>query len=174
MDEALEYNTVWWLSAFIIGCNWTHTDRPPFTELILEPRVMRTWSFGLWNFFFVLMFVLAKFFYDLAWNYYHLGILKYYALWTVFFVSILWLNTRRLKEQKYALHIHHYLVALIVLSFISLQTEFFTFAQGLFYGMFIEGGARWGYDPIWTPEPDPFCPIISRLDSQQKLRAESN
>lgn len=54
------------------------------------------------------------------------------------------------------LHIHHYFLAICVMSFISLQTRFMTVMHGFFHGMFIEGGARWGYDPIWiqtAPNP---------------------
>ena len=59
-------------------------------------------------------------------------------------------NTKKQKQNGKQLHVHHYFLALIVMSFISLQTGFLTMIQGFFHGMFIEGGCRWGYDAIWT------------------------
>ena len=37
------------------------------------------------------------------------------------------------------------------MSFLCYQGKFFTLVHGFFNGMFIEGGCRWGFDPIWTP-----------------------
>jgi len=37
------------------------------------------------------------------------------------------------------------------MSFLCYQDKFFTLVHGFFNGMFIEGGCRWGFDPIWTP-----------------------
>lgn len=38
-----------------------------------------------------------------------------------------------------------------MLTFICYQDEVLTVCHGFAMGMFIEGGCRWGFDPIWTP-----------------------
>ena len=47
-------------------------------------------------------------------------------------------------------HVHHYTVAMIVLSITGYQHVFVTVIHGLFNGIMIEGASRWGYDPVWT------------------------
>ena len=38
----------------------------------------------------------------------------------------------------------------MMLTFICYQSELLTVMHGFAMGVFIEGGARWGFDPIWT------------------------
>jgi hypothetical protein len=42
---------------------------------------------------------------------------------------------------------------MIIMSFLCYQGKFFTLVHGFFNGMFIEGGARWGFDRIWPYNP---------------------
>ncbi len=41
------------------------------------------------------------------------------------------------------------------MSFICYQSIFVTVVHAYFNGMMIEGGARWGYDPIWESDEIP-------------------
>ena len=47
-----------------------------------------------------------------------------------------------------ALRIHHYFLALLLLPGTSMQTRLSLVLQGLMVGLFINGVARWGFDPI--------------------------
>lgn len=44
------------------------------------------------------------------------------------------------------------------MSFICYQSIFVTVVHAYFNGMMIEGGARWGYDPMWESDDIPFQP----------------
>ena len=46
------------------------------------------------------------------------------------------------------LRIHHYIIALLLLPGTALQTRVSMLCQGLLVGLFINGIARWGFDPI--------------------------
>jgi len=72
-----------------------------------------------------------------------------YVIWAVVLVGFIVLNTKRLSPGR-NLHIHHYFLAFMMLTFICYQNEVLTICHGFAMGMFIEGGCRWGYDPIWT------------------------
>ena len=52
------------------------------------------------------------------------------------------------------MHIHHYVLSLIVLSFLGYQSVFLTVVHGAFNGIFIEGASHWGLDPIWIYPSD--------------------
>jgi len=45
--------------------------------------------------------------------------------------------------------VHHYTLALIVMSFATVQTPFLSGFHSFMHGMMLEGGCRWGFDPIW-------------------------
>lgn len=67
--------------------------------------------------------------------------LKYYifiASVLVFFILIPHLNLR----------IHHYFLALLLLPGTSMQTRLSLLLQGLLVGLYINGIARWGFDPV--------------------------
>ena len=49
---------------------------------------------------------------------------------------------------KLNLRIHHYILALLLLPGTALQTRISLLCQGLLVGLFINGIARWGFDPI--------------------------
>ena len=46
-------------------------------------------------------------------------------------------------------HIHHYTLMMIILSFICYQDAFATFISGTLNGVMIEGASHYGYDPIF-------------------------
>ena len=118
--EVFKYNMIWWNSAFILGCNFTHADCGPMQHFTLEWSVMKTWGKWLWLMFIVLILLLLKLVLNLATKYYELGILQAYILWaTLLYAFMVW-NTKKQKQNGKQLHVHHYFLALIVMSFISL------------------------------------------------------
>ena len=73
-----------------------------------------------------------------------------YAIWSAILVGFIVWNTKRLSPDR-ALHIHHYCLAWMMLTFICYQSEVLTVCHGWAMGVFIEGGCRWGFDAIWEP-----------------------
>ena len=53
------------------------------------------------------------------------------------------------------LHLHHYTISMTLVVFLGIQRPIFSFLCGLNNGVMVEGGARWGYDPIWIKRPPP-------------------
>jgi len=97
---------------------------------------------------FVLLLIVSGLF-ILAYAYVKIGILKYYLMYGMaLFTFIVW-NTRRNKKFGKELHIHHYDLALILMSFDSYQSPYASIVHAFCHGFFIEGGARWGFDPAW-------------------------
>ena len=61
------------------------------------------------------------------------------------------------------MHIHHYNVGLIVMSFIGYQSPFSTIIHGVFNGIFIEGVTRYNYGQIWVYNYDDVSPKIIKI-----------
>ena len=52
------------------------------------------------------------------------------------------------RETRY-LHFHHYTIGMCAIAILGVQKPFLSFLTGFSNGVMIEGGSRWGYDPIW-------------------------
>ena len=70
-----------------------------------------------------------------------------YLLWAVLVFGFMIWNTKR--QPNKSIWIHHYVVAGVLITFIGYQSPILTIAHGFAMGVMIEGGARWGFDPIW-------------------------
>jgi hypothetical protein len=68
-----------------------------------------------------------------------------YGLWGFFFLAYFLFRGYTAKTQ----HIHHYVLSMIMVSFICYQSKFLAIVQGIFNGIMTEGSTRWGVDPIW-------------------------
>ncbi|KAG9231783.1 hypothetical protein BJ875DRAFT_468510 [Amylocarpus encephaloides] len=71
-------------------------------------------------------------------------LIKYLGLYGIFVGSIL----ASLLLPGLSLRIHHYILALLFLPGTSMQTRPALLYQGLLIGLFINGIARWGFDPV--------------------------
>lgn len=71
-------------------------------------------------------------------------LLIYLALYAVFILGIIFL----LAIPNLNLRIHHYILALLLLPGTSMQTRPSLLYQGILIGLFINGIARWGFDPV--------------------------
>ncbi|TVY38121.1 Uncharacterized protein LSUB1_G003783 [Lachnellula subtilissima] len=69
---------------------------------------------------------------------------RYLALYGIFVAAIL----VSLALPGLNLRIHHYILALLLLPGTSMQTRPSLLYQGLLVGLFINGIARWGFDPV--------------------------
>ena len=81
--------------------------------------------------------------------------LREYAIWGVLLFAYFYIRSRSCDE----VHIHHYTLSMIVLSFTGYQSAFVTAICGIFNGIMIEGASFWGYDPVFQhnkhPKPNP-------------------
>ena len=125
-------------------------DIPCISSFSLDWSDMKTWGKYLWALLAVVVVLIGSIIYICFEGFRRSHVVYRYLIWIVILVGgIVW-NTKRLKGIR-ALHIHHYVLAFIFLSLIGYQSELLTIVHGFCMGMFIEGGCRWGYDPIWTP-----------------------
>ena len=52
-------------------------------------------------------------------------------------------------RKSHDLHIHHVNIGMFCTVMLGYQNVIVTLLHGIANGVMIEGGARWGYDPIW-------------------------
>ena len=91
----------------------------------LDPTVMRTWGKGMWFIFFVLFGMIAAILAFTIKGYIAAGVLKYYVAWASALFGFLVWNTKRLAPERH-IHVHHYLLAMIILSLVCFQSVFLT------------------------------------------------
>jgi len=129
---------------------------PIFAKFTLDPEDIKTWGLFEWAVLVFLVTLLGLILFRVFADYRQVGVLKWYlVLMAAWFIGI-YLNTKRVKPQGRYLHIHHYCIGFIVMSLICYQSVFLSMVHAFFNGLFIEGGARWGFDAIWEyPDPDP-------------------
>ena len=148
--EVFKYNILFWTLPFFFGLNFTHLDKGPLNKFSLDPKDMKTWGIGLWILF-ICMILLLGFIVTLIFSaYYAMGILSYYIAYAIALFTLMAWKTKIAKSKGKNIHIHHYTLALILMSFNSIQNPYLTVVHGFLHGMFIEGSCRWGLDAIWT------------------------
>jgi hypothetical protein len=152
--------------------NFTHFDVEALQWLSLDPQVIKTWGPKEWAFALVLFGLVASFLLDIFVVYKQLEILTRYLVWGALFVGFIRWNTKRQAAYGKELHIHHYELAMFIMSFITAQSPLDTIVHGFFHGMMIEGTCRWGIDPTWAkPEPpNPDDPTAVSRKSAHLLR----
>ena len=106
---------------------------------------MKNWPLILWVAFFVMVIALMCLGFKIMKIYWRIGVLKIYLGWSLLLMLIWYINC----IDAIDVHIHHYVVALITLTYICYQSILLTTIHGIFCGMLIEGATRWGYDSIW-------------------------
>ncbi|PTB79754.1 hypothetical protein M440DRAFT_1389675 [Trichoderma longibrachiatum ATCC 18648] len=102
------------------------------------PKAYRTWALFLYFSLWLVTFVLVFFFRQEG------RFIKYIKLYALFILCII----ISLTLPGLQLRIHHYVLALLLLPGTSLQTRPSLLYQGLLVGLFINGIARWGFDPV--------------------------
>jgi hypothetical protein len=150
--EVFKYNFgIWCLGFFCLGCQWTHLDNvPALSKITLDWEDIKMWGpvqKAVVGLFAALIVYLAYSEYTLLTQ---VGVAKYYLMWIVAVVGFFVWNTKRQTDKL--LHVHHYVLFAFLQSIIGYQSPVFTLAQGFCAGVMVEGGARWGYDPIWIPK----------------------
>jgi hypothetical protein len=80
--------------------------------------------------------------------YYFCGVLWYYVGFLALIILGFAVPTFVLRKT-HKLHVHHYTVGMVIIAMLGYQSIPAAIFHGLANGMMIEGGSRWGYDPIW-------------------------
>lgn len=115
-------------------------------RFVLDWNIMKTWPPVLWGVFFALIVILVSLVVVLFKEYYQLSIVKWYGLWAACIGVWFYVKSRKAVD----IHIHHYCIGMLVLAFTCYQDVFLTVVCGVFNGIMMEGGSRWGYDPVFT------------------------
>lgn len=69
----------------------------------------------------------------------------FYVIWTSLVGGFIMFKAYTSRNM----HLHHYSLTMIIVSFVCYQSKFLAIAQGVFNGIMTEGTSRWGVDPIW-------------------------
>lgn len=134
---------------FLLGLQWTHLDVGPLQHFTLTWASIQNWGLFLKGVAVLLVGLIGSLLYLDFEGLKRSHVVHRYLIWLVILVGFMVFNTKRLSPGR-ALHVHHYVVAFMLLSVIGYQNEILTIAHGFCMGMFIEGGCRYGFDPIWT------------------------
>jgi len=134
--------TILWLGACWVGCLNNYTfDKIPIQRLtpqdLKQPGAIPA----------LITVVLTIFFIALgqAWGLRMEGLFfRYLGIYGIFVGSLLLL----VAVPDLHLRIHHYILALLLLPGTCMQNRPSLLYQGLLFGLFINGIARWGFDPI--------------------------
>ena len=156
-NEIFNYNYFVWTFAFFIGLQFTHLDVGFMQSFTLDWSVMKNWPWWMWVIFCGLILLILSIFSYLFYLYHTVGFLMIYLGLLVVTIGSFALITYCLR-QNYNLHIHHYVLGMIMITFSCYQNTFVTILHAIFNGIMIEGGSRWGYDPIWEKKDSTSSP----------------
>jgi len=149
-EEVYAWNQHLWVSGFfLLGLQFTHTDIGPLQHFTLTWQCLSQMGLLGWVVLLMMASVVGSVLYFDFKGLEESDVLLRYLAWAAVLVGFIVWNTKRLSPER-ALHIHHYFLAWMMLTFICYQNEFLTVMHGFAMGVFIEGGCRWGFDPIWT------------------------
>ena len=166
-DEVFQYNYSYFaIGFFFLGLQYTHLDFGPFQRFTLVPSIMKTWGWFLWSFFILWVIVIFKVLIDCVGAYRQAGCLVEYLIFAGAILGFTYWNTKRL-EPDYQLHVHHYVIGCFIMAIICNQSPFISFFYGFMNGMAVEGGCRWGFDPIWekkATDPSPAEEDVTKED----------
>jgi len=132
-----------------LGLQFTHTHVGPLAHFSLTKKCLSQMGVLGWVVFLMMAVVTGSIMYFALKSLADSDVLMRYLAWAVILIGFIVLNTKRLSPDR-SLHIHHYFLAWMMMTFICYQSEFLTMMHGFAMGTFIEGGCRWGFDPIWT------------------------
>lgn len=147
--EVFRYNYFVWTTAFFFGLQFTYLKTGILKKFILDWRIMKTWPASLWVVFVTMCIAFASLIIHLFYIYYKFEFVLLYITYGCLLGTFFVIRSNYADET----HIHHYVVSLIMMSFIGYQSYLLTIVHGVFNGVFIEGASHWGLDPIWITKP---------------------
>lgn len=114
---------------------------------------MRHWKPKLWLVSFILLALLLGALGYIVFLWYSVDLIwVFFALLGIEF--LIFIGVTCLIRRSFYLHLHHYTWAMCMIALLGVQNPFMAILIGWCNGVMIEGGARWGYDPIWKRHPD--------------------
>jgi len=144
-EQIFQYNYYIWTFAFFLGLQWTHMGQGILGRFVLSWDIMKTWPAILWAVFVALIVGALALVAVMFVHYRAAHVLPQYAIWLIALPSWFYYKSRGCKN----VHLHHYSLMMIILSFLSYQDAFTTLLSGYFNGVMIEGAANYGYDVIF-------------------------
>jgi len=126
-------------------------------HFVLTPEAIKKWPkilFVISGVILVLAFAILGY---MMYAYWISGVFFYYMGWCFLILGLFALITCCLRKT-HKVHMHHYTVGMIVILTLGYQSIPCSLVHGFCNGMMIEGGSRWGYDPVWIklhPEEEP-------------------
>ncbi len=149
LSNVLMYNQFTWTTAYFVGLQFTHFDRGPMTGFSLTPDKIKQWPKLLWLLLMVILTIIMGFFVYLIIVYVHAGVIWWYL--GFFLIIILgFASITAIFRRTHHIHVHHYTCGMVLIVLCGYQSIPASLFHGFCNGMMIEGGARWGYDPIWV------------------------
>ena len=146
--NCLLYNQLLWTPAYLLGLQFTHLDhgemkgfRMTYDEISKQTPFLR----GL--FIFLITFTISTLVF-FTYLYMQAGIEWFYASILILTILVFTVPTYLLRDT-HNLHIHHTNIGMWAAIMCGYQHPVITIFHGWSNGVMIEGGARWGYDPIW-------------------------
>ena len=156
---------------FLVGLQYTHlAEIGPLQTFTLTLDSVKTWTVTQWLLFIGQLVVVALILYADSAKLTECGVAYYYLLWAgTIFGFFVWHSERLIRDKKkreyYTIHVHYPCLALCFMSLLGYQSELLTFVHGVAMGLFIEGGCRQGFSPIWVKKKHPWwwhLPLIDR------------
>jgi len=136
--------------------------RPPFDQLGLTCEKIKRLNWFGWILFISLISGITFLLIYHCYFYAIVSFLKllYYVVLLLLIGGFIIIKTF-LSPDKH-LHIHHYFLMMIILPFLGLHINLDLVLFGVLSGIMIEGGCRWGLDPVWEDGWDDEHAIVLR------------
>ena len=144
------FNMLAWTIPYFVGLQFTHLDKGPMQKFSFAHDRIKEWPWFLWALAASLAVLLLGLMIYFIIVYARAGVLLGYFIFAVLIFLAFLIPTLVLKKT-HKLHVHHYTIGMILICLIGYQSVAAAIVHGYCNGMMIEGGCRWGYDPIWYP-----------------------
>jgi hypothetical protein len=110
---------------------------------------MLNWTFAQWMVLVGLSVLIVSVLTNLYTDYRKVGCLREYVIIAILIFLFFKIRSKGADD----VHIHHYVICMVVLAFTGYQNAFATLVSGIANGIMIEGGSFWGWDPIFIHYP---------------------
>lgn len=113
-EEIVNYNFYVWTIAMYIGLQFSHVSNISwFKYWVIDFKDMKNWTIQQWTILIVILIAIASILITLFHDYTNVGCLTYYAVVAMMIGSWFYFKSRK----AYDVHIHHYVIAIVVLCF---------------------------------------------------------
>ena len=147
LDEFLTFYCIY-ASAFVLMLHFSYLDSGPLKKISLNIAKMKKYTVKDWVLFVflsigVVLITVVEFYYLYQFNRFWLYVGLYGGLIGCLMIIAIYMS------KTHILHVHHYMVGMIFLPMTAIPNSYAAFIQGLCVGLYTEGCARWGLDPLF-------------------------